>query len=259
MIPRLFFSRYPGKRRDACQTSAHNLNRRRTAALAGITLVSWLVFTNAAFADMTEEPVVKLQALDKVSARTVTFDAHVGATVKFGSVYIKPQACRKASPLDQPEAAAFLQIWEVTPKTTQSHWVFSGWMFASSPALSAMDHPIYDVWVLDCVEAKASTASLVPPLPSIPAADSKTTTTPPAASADGAAQVATPAAASATTPGQDQDDDSDDKKGDADDGDADQDDAAPATPETVSPATAPPPMDDTHQPVSEAPNPSSMY
>jgi hypothetical protein len=85
----------------------------------------------------------------------MTFEVKVGNTVKFGPIYIKVQACRKAPPIDAPESAAFLQIWEVTPKG-ESKWIYSGWMFASSPALSAMDHPIYDVWVLDCLERKST-------------------------------------------------------------------------------------------------------
>lgn len=105
-------------------------------------------------AEMIDHPVIKLQSLDKISARTMTFEARVGSTVKFGPLYIKIQACRKAPPIEQPESAAFLQIWEVTPQE-ESRWVFSGWMFASSPALSSMDHPVYDVWVLDCLEKKS--------------------------------------------------------------------------------------------------------
>lgn len=104
---------------------------------------------------MTDEPVVKLQSLDKVTARTMTFEVKVGTTVKFGPIYIKVQACRKAPPIAAPESAAFLQIWEVTKKD-ESKWIYSGWMFASSPALSAMDHPIYDVWVLDCLDRKST-------------------------------------------------------------------------------------------------------
>ncbi len=106
---------------------------------------------------MQDMPVIKLQSIDKVTGRTLTFEARVGSTVKYGPLYIKVQACRKAPPIEQPESAAFLQIWEVTPKD-DSKWVFSGWMFASSPALSAMDHPIYDVWVLDCLEKKTAEA-----------------------------------------------------------------------------------------------------
>ena len=106
----------------------------------------------AARAEMTEYPVAKLQSLDKTTARTMTFNARVGSTVKFGPIYIRVQACRKAPPVEKPESAAFLQIWEVTLKEQKPQWIFSGWMYASSPALSPMDHPIYDVWVLDCLE-----------------------------------------------------------------------------------------------------------
>ena len=113
------------------------------------------VTENTPAPQMTDEPVVKLQSLDKVTARTMTFEVKVGTTVKFGPIYIKVQSCRKAPPIAAPESAAFLQIWEVTKKD-ESKWIYSGWMFASSPALSAMDHPIYDVWVLDCLERKST-------------------------------------------------------------------------------------------------------
>jgi hypothetical protein len=103
--------------------------------------------------EMEDMPVVKLRTLDKVTARTVTFEANVGSTVKFGPLYIKIQSCRKAPPVEQPEAASFLQVWEDSAKE-DAKWVFSGWMFASSPGLSSMDHPIYDVWVLDCLAEK---------------------------------------------------------------------------------------------------------
>ncbi|MCK6418608.1 MAG: DUF2155 domain-containing protein [Alphaproteobacteria bacterium] len=128
-----------------------------------ILILAFLVLPVSA-AEMIETPIVRLRALEKITARTVTFEAEVGKTIRFGSIYIKTQACRKTSPLEQPEAASFLQIWEDAkpdspdPKLRESHWVFSGWMFASSPSLSAMDHPIYDVWVLDCLEAKTTEA-----------------------------------------------------------------------------------------------------
>lgn len=96
-------------------------------------------------------PIVKLRTLDKITARTMTFEARVGTTMKFGEIYIKVQTCRKPPPVEKTEAAAFLQIWETDSVKDQSKWIFSGWMFASSPTLSAMDHPVYDVWVIDCL------------------------------------------------------------------------------------------------------------
>lgn len=149
-------------------------------------------FTGTAFAAMTEYPKVRLRSLDKTTARTMTFDAKVGTTIKFGSIYIKIQSCRKPDLQETPEAAAFLQVWEITPED-QSKWIFSGWMFASSPALSAMDHPIYDVWVIDCLDDGTKK-----PVPTDAAADpaKDKAATPPADDN----KAVTPAPAPAATP-----------------------------------------------------------
>ena len=103
-------------------------------------------------------PIIKLRSLDKITARTMNFEAKVGSTIRFGDIFIKVQACRKPPPIEKNEAAAFLQIYQANEAEpddkkddAKSSWIFSGWMFASSPAISAMDHPIYDVWVLDCL------------------------------------------------------------------------------------------------------------
>lgn len=94
--------------------------------------------------------VAVLQGLDKVTARVVTVEAPVGAPVHFGALEIIVRACKKRRPEDQPESAAFLDIWELH-KDQPAQALFRGWMFASSPALSSMEHPVYDLWVLDCV------------------------------------------------------------------------------------------------------------
>ena len=96
-------------------------------------------------------PEAELRALDKVTAKATTFKVQVGKPAKFGKIYMKVQTCRKPPAIDKVDSAAFVQVWEKPPKATESKWVFSGWMFASSPSLSAMDHPIYDVWLLDCI------------------------------------------------------------------------------------------------------------
>ncbi len=125
-----------------------NQSRFLLAALCGFFAFSAPV---KAQQEMTEYPRVRLQTLDKATARTETFNVRIGSTVKFGPLYIRPRVCKKSSPLEEPESASFLEIWEVNSED-KAEWVFSGWMFASSPALSAMDHPIYDVWVLDCLD-----------------------------------------------------------------------------------------------------------
>jgi hypothetical protein len=98
------------------------------------------------------ETVAVLQGLDKISARVSTFDAPIDKSVRFGTLIITVRACVKRPPEEPPETAAFMVIDEVRPGGTQvvTKQVFSGWMFASSPAISALEDPIYDVNVLDC-------------------------------------------------------------------------------------------------------------
>ncbi|MGE5505368.1 MAG: DUF2155 domain-containing protein [Actinomycetota bacterium] len=94
-----------------------------------------------------------LQGLDKVTAKVVTIEAPVGEPVRFGTLEIVARACKKRRPEDLPESAAFLDVWELRPGEPAAG-LFRGWMFASSPALSAMEHPVYDIWVLDCRNAR---------------------------------------------------------------------------------------------------------
>ncbi len=103
----------------------------------------------SAFAETIAEPVALLQGLDKITARVSQFEAPVGTPVRFGTLSIRVRDCEKNPPEETPENAAFLEIDEVRPGEVNLR-VFSGWMFASSPALSALEHPVYDVNVLEC-------------------------------------------------------------------------------------------------------------
>jgi hypothetical protein len=95
--------------------------------------------------------VLVLQGLDKVTARATQLRVAIGETATFGTLRITPRACLKTPPTEAPESAAFLEI-EVTDPGQPSTRAFSGWMFASSPSISALEHPVYDVWVIDCAE-----------------------------------------------------------------------------------------------------------
>ena len=106
----------------------------------------------ASASEMIDRGGATLQGLDKITARVSVIEVTVGETARFGSLLITLRACREAPPIEPPEAAAFLEIKEVKPGE-QPGSVFSGWMFASSPALSALEHPIYDVWVTGCRDA----------------------------------------------------------------------------------------------------------
>jgi hypothetical protein len=90
-----------------------------------------------------------LQGLDKVTARVSTFAAPIGLPVRFGTLEILADTCVKKPPEEPPETAAFLDIYEIRPGEPRQK-IFSGWMFASSPALNPLEHPVYDVWLKDC-------------------------------------------------------------------------------------------------------------
>jgi len=99
-----------------------------------------------------------LRWLDKSTARAETLSVPVGETLRIHTLEIIIRACVERPPEEPPESAAFLDVWEVKPgEPTQE--VFRGWMFASSPALSAMEHPVYDLWVLDCRNSDSTSSS----------------------------------------------------------------------------------------------------
>ena len=122
-----------------------------------------LVFgaSTAIAADMIAEPVAVLQGLDKITARVSRFDAPVGQEVHFGTLSIVVRDCRKSAPEDRPENAAFIQIYENRPGEERTR-LFSGWMFSSSPALSALEHPVYDVNLLECKGTASAAKSPAP-------------------------------------------------------------------------------------------------
>jgi hypothetical protein len=94
-----------------------------------------------------------LQGLDKVTARVSTLEAPLNKPIHFGTLEITVERCTKAPPEETPESAAFLVIRDLKPNEPPVE-LFRGWMMASSPALSALEHPVYDVWVKDCRNAK---------------------------------------------------------------------------------------------------------
>ena len=98
---------------------------------------------------------VVMQGLDKVTARISTFEAPLDTPVGFGALRITVRHCDRTPPEEPPESVAFLEVDEVK-RGQEPSAIFTGWMFASSPALSAMEHPVYDVWVLECVNRQAT-------------------------------------------------------------------------------------------------------
>ena len=115
-------------------------------SLLAATALTW---ATPAIGETETMPIVVLQGLNKITARISTFEAPVGETVGFGSLVIVTRVCHKTPPEEPPENTVFLEIAEQRPDEAAVP-LFSGWMFSSAPAISALEHPVYDVWVKDC-------------------------------------------------------------------------------------------------------------
>lgn len=115
---------------------------------------------SAAFAIPGDKVI--MQGLDKVTARISTFEIGLEEEVAFGTLRIRLRACDRTPPEEPPESAAFFEIIEIRPDE-RPETLFTGWMFASSPALSALEHPVYDVWVKECVVSDPADAAPAAP------------------------------------------------------------------------------------------------
>ena len=102
-----------------------------------------------ATADKIKNPTAVFSGLDKITGRIVTFEVAVDETVQFGALQLTPRVCYSRPPTEPAKTTAFLEVDEVTLDNKYRR-IFTGWMFASSPGLHAIEHPIYDVWLLDC-------------------------------------------------------------------------------------------------------------
>jgi hypothetical protein len=117
---------------------------------------------------VTEPPSQKIpnknalfSGLDKITGRVINFDVQIGETVQFGALQVTPRACYTRPPTETPNTDAFVEVDEVTLEGEIKR-LFTGWMFAASPGLHGVEHPIYDVWLTDCkgaVQTAATTAT----------------------------------------------------------------------------------------------------
>ena len=115
-----------------------------------------------AHAQRIENQVAVFAALDKVTARIQRLEIKLGDTQKFGALKITPRVCYSRSPTEAPKTTTFVQVEENQLDGSQKR-IFSGWMFAESPGLNAMEHPVFDVWLTECGSPKAI-AAVAPPI-----------------------------------------------------------------------------------------------
>tara|TARA_R100000365_G_C2687164_1_gene30390 strand:+ start:203 stop:574 length:372 start_codon:yes stop_codon:yes gene_type:complete len=102
-----------------------------------------------AHAQAISNPVAVFTGLDKITGRITIFDVYIDETVQFGSLQLTPRVCYSRPTTEAQSVTAFVQVDEVSLHATMER-VFSGWMFADSPALNAIDNAVYDVWLIDC-------------------------------------------------------------------------------------------------------------
>jgi len=110
-----------------------------------------LFYPLEARAQRLENSKAVFAALDKVTARISRLEIKLGETVKFGALKVTPRACYTRSPTEPPKTSTFVEIDEILLDGKEKR-IFSGWMFAESPGLNAVEHPVFDVWLTDCAE-----------------------------------------------------------------------------------------------------------
>jgi hypothetical protein len=124
--------------------------------------------------EMTQPPAAKIanpkavfSGLDKITGRITSFDASIGETVQFGALQVTPRVCYTRPPTETPLTDGFVEVDEVTLQG-EVRRIFTGWMFAASPGLHAVEHPIYDAWLTDCKGGAQTVAEVPPPAAAAP-------------------------------------------------------------------------------------------
>jgi hypothetical protein len=129
--------------------------RARSAVIGVAGVIAWIApaFAQAPI-QRIENEVAVFAALDKVTARILRLEIKLNETVRFGSLRVTPRTCLASAPIDPPKTTTFVEVEEVQLDGQQKK-IFSGWMFAESPGLNAVEHPVYDVWLTECSRPRA--------------------------------------------------------------------------------------------------------
>jgi len=138
------------------------------AGLLGVILAA-MAWSMPVSAQPIANPVATLAGLDKITGRITQFDVYIDETVLFGALEITPRACYSRPPTETQRTSAFLEV-DQRSLTGTTKRIFTGWMFADSPALNAVDHAVYDIWLIDCKTSSdvPSPASRGTPEPAAP-------------------------------------------------------------------------------------------
>ena len=113
-----------------------------------IIFFSWI--NNSFSKDKLEGSYTDLKILDKISSKNTLLKLKNGDLVKFKDLSIKSLKCKNSEFDDNPEITAYIQVKDLTNENNDKVFVFNGWMFSSSPSIAPFDHPVYDVWLINC-------------------------------------------------------------------------------------------------------------
>jgi hypothetical protein len=118
-------------------------------ARAALVLALVIGGASAAQADRIKNPTAVFSGLDKITGRIVSFETAVNETVQFGALQMTARVCFTKPPTENPNTTSFVEVEEIGTDG-KNRRVFSGWMFAASPGLHSIEHPVYDIWLVDC-------------------------------------------------------------------------------------------------------------
>lgn len=117
-------------------------------------MIVLVALVSPAAAARVANPIAVFSGLDKITGLTTTFEAKIGEQKRFGGLYVKADACYTRDVTEEPKTTSFVEVEEIESDNSRKK-IFSGWMFAESPGLSAVEHPIYDVWLTGCRDPNA--------------------------------------------------------------------------------------------------------
>ena len=115
-----------------------------------ILLVYFSLFKVTAAKDNTEGTFTDLKILDKISSKNTLVKLKNGELITFNDLSIKSFKCKNSKFDDNPEITAYIQVKDLTDNNNDEVFLFNGWMFSSSPSIAPFDHPVYDVWLVNC-------------------------------------------------------------------------------------------------------------
>ncbi|WP_168992113.1 MULTISPECIES: DUF2155 domain-containing protein [Mesorhizobium] len=134
-------------------------------SMGGLMVAAGLAVSSAAFAaspepaapapappagaDRVTNPVAEFAGIDKITGRIITFDVYIDETVQFGALQVTPRVCYSRPQTEEPKTDSFVEVDEIT-LDRKIRRIFTGWMFAESPGLNAVEHAVYDVWLKEC-------------------------------------------------------------------------------------------------------------